>query len=90
MKANKHIQRDEQATKIFDNRSLTNDYKNLISILKPGMKVLDVGCGTGAISKDIAKIVGENGKVIGIKLSNNNLEGTLPTEITDLKNLKEF
>jgi ubiquinone/menaquinone biosynthesis C-methylase UbiE len=66
MKSNKHIQRDDQATKIFDDRSLTNDYKNLTSILKPGMKVLDVGCGTGSISKDIAAIIGEIGKVIGI------------------------
>lgn len=66
MKANKHVQRDEQATKIFDDRSLANDYKNLKSILKPRMKVLDVGCGTGSISKDIANIVGENGKVTGI------------------------
>jgi len=67
MKENKHIQREsQQSTKIFDDRSLTNDYRNLSSILKPGMKVLDVGCGTGAISKDIANIVGENGKVIGI------------------------
>lgn len=30
------------------------------------MKVLDVGCGTGSISKDIANIVGVNGKVTGI------------------------
>jgi ubiquinone/menaquinone biosynthesis C-methylase UbiE len=66
MKANKHIQRDEEATKIFDDRCLTNDYKNLATVLKPGMKVLDVGCGTGSISKDIATIVGENGKVTGI------------------------
>jgi ubiquinone/menaquinone biosynthesis C-methylase UbiE len=66
MKSNKHIHRDEQATKIFDNRSLANDYRHLTQILKPGMNVLDVGCGTGAISKDIANIVGENGKVIGI------------------------
>jgi ubiquinone/menaquinone biosynthesis C-methylase UbiE len=66
MKSNKHIHRDEQATKIFDNRSLANDYRYLTQILKPGMTVLDVGCGTGAISKDIAHIVGENGKVIGI------------------------
>ena len=59
MKPNKHIQRDEQeADKIFDNRSLTNDYRNLISILKPNMKVLDVGCGTGFISKDIANLIG--------------------------------
>jgi len=34
MKANKHVQRDEQATKIFDDRSLANDYKNLNSILR--------------------------------------------------------
>jgi ubiquinone/menaquinone biosynthesis C-methylase UbiE len=66
MKVNKHIQRDGEANKIFDDRSLTNDYRNLISILKPGLKVLDVGCGTGSISKDIANIVGENGKVTGI------------------------
>lgn len=66
MKVNKHIQRDGQATKIFDDRSLKNDYKNLSPLLKPGIKVLDVGCGTGSISKDIANIVGEKGKVTGI------------------------
>lgn len=71
MKPNKHIQRDEEATKIFDDRSLKNDYRNLASILKPGMKVLDVGCGTGSISKDIATIVGENGKVTGIDNTEN-------------------
>ncbi|MBW4362673.1 methyltransferase domain-containing protein [Flavobacterium taihuense] len=71
MKSNKHIQRDEQATKIFDDRSLKNDYRNLMGILKPGMNILDVGCGTGAISKDIAKIVGEKGKVIGIDNTEN-------------------
>lgn len=66
MAVNKHIQRDEEATKIFDNRSLANDYRHLAEILKSGMNVLDVGCGTGSISKDIANIVGKNGKVIGI------------------------
>ena len=67
MKTNKNIKRDgQEATKIFDNRSLKVDYKHLSAILKKGMTVLDVGCGTGAISKDIAKIVGDKGKVIGI------------------------
>jgi ubiquinone/menaquinone biosynthesis C-methylase UbiE len=67
MKENKHIQRDGQvATKIFDNRSLKVDYRTLESILKQGMTVLDVGCGTGAISKDIANVIGNAGKVIGI------------------------
>ncbi len=66
MKSNKHIQRDEQATKIFDDRCLVNDYRNLSAILNPGMKILDVGCGTGSISKDIANIIGLKGKVTGI------------------------
>jgi len=67
MKANKHIHRDNQeANKVYNDRSLTNDYRHLSSILKPGMKVLDIGCATGFISKDIANIVGVNGKVTGI------------------------
>ncbi len=67
MKGNKHIERDGQTiTKIIDNRSLKVDYRTLEPILKEGMSVLDVGCGTGAISKDIAEIVGNSGKVTGI------------------------
>jgi len=67
VKDNKHIERDGQAaTKIFDNRSLSIDYRTLEPILKKGISVLDVGCGTGSISKDIANIVGDSGKVIGI------------------------
>ncbi|MCG9791656.1 methyltransferase domain-containing protein [Flavobacterium algicola] len=67
MKPNKHIHREAQeAAKIFDDRSLKNDYRHLSQILKPGLTVLDVGCGIGAISKDIAHIIGVNGKVIGI------------------------
>jgi ubiquinone/menaquinone biosynthesis C-methylase UbiE len=64
---NKEIKRDGQtASKIFDNRSLENDYRTLVPILKQGMKVLDVGCGTGAISKGIAERVGPSGSVTGI------------------------
>lgn len=67
MKDNKHIKRDGQtATKIFDNRSLKVDYRTLEPILKVGISVLDVGCGTGSISKDIANIIGKSGKITGI------------------------
>ena len=67
MQENKHIERDaKEVTKIFDNRSLKVDYRTLEPILKEGMRILDVGCGTGAISKDIANIVGDSGRVIGI------------------------
>ncbi|WP_052496035.1 class I SAM-dependent methyltransferase [Pedobacter lusitanus] len=64
---NKTIQRDHQTTnKIFDNRSLEKDYATLIPLLKNGLRVLDIGCGTGAISKDIAERVGLAGSVTGI------------------------
>jgi SAM-dependent methyltransferase len=67
MNSNKHIQRDEKTSScIFDRRSLQNDYHTLIPALRPGMQVLDVGCGTGAISRDIAIEVGSAGKVTGI------------------------
>ncbi len=64
---NKHIHRDgQETTKIFDNRSLETDYPTLIPVLREGMIVLDVGCGTGAISKGIAQKVGPAGRVVGI------------------------
>ncbi|MBC8111531.1 MAG: class I SAM-dependent methyltransferase [Verrucomicrobia bacterium] len=67
MKPNKHIERSGQdSTKIFDDRNLIDDYRTLIPLLKKGMTVLDVGCGTGAITKDIAAIIGESGKITGI------------------------
>lgn len=67
MKPNKYIDRNENSgIKIFDNRSLEVDYRTLHPILKKGMTVLDIGCGTGAISKDIAKIIGPSGQIIGI------------------------
>jgi len=35
----------------------------------PGEKVLDIGCGTGATSMDLAKAVGPQGSVIGVDIS---------------------
>ncbi len=64
---NKIINRDEQdATKIFDNRTLKKDYRTLLPILRKGMSMLDVGCGTGSITKDIANSIGQSGKIVGI------------------------
>ncbi len=37
--------------------------------LKPGMSVLDAGCGTGETLRWLAQEVGPNGKVVGIDLS---------------------
>ena len=64
---NKLVSRDGQdATKIFDNRTLDKDYRTLKPLIKEGMNILDVGCGTGAITKDIANLIGTEGKITGI------------------------
>lgn len=66
-KMNKTIHRETgTTTKIFDNRTLQRDYSTLVPILRDGLRVLDVGCGTGAISKGIAQQVGKTGSVVGI------------------------
>jgi SAM-dependent methyltransferase len=55
---NKVIHRENSATKIFNDRSLAIDYRTLVPLLRKGMRVLDVGCGTGSITNDIAQITG--------------------------------
>lgn len=34
--------------------------------LAPGMKVIDVACGTGAVTRPILEVVGETGSVLGV------------------------
>lgn len=100
MKGNKYINREGQtATKIFDSRSLEVDYRTLKPILKRGMTVLDIGCGTGSISKDIAMIIGssvensvensieESGQVIGIDNTQKFIESGQES-YQDIPNLK--
>lgn len=52
--------------RILSRRTLQRDHRCLASILRPAMSVLDVGCGTGAITADIARVVGPNGRVVGL------------------------
>ncbi len=51
---------------VIDSRTLENSHKRLREIIRPGMTILDVGCGTGAITSGIAKVVGVEGKVVGM------------------------
>lgn len=55
------------ANKVLDRRNIENAYSSLLKVLREGMSVLDVGCGSGAITVDIAQRT--HGKVVGIDLS---------------------
>jgi ubiquinone/menaquinone biosynthesis C-methylase UbiE len=59
---------------ILARRTLTNDFKRLAELLEPGMRVLDLGCGNGAITRGIAEAVGPTGYVLGIDSSRHLLE----------------
>jgi len=52
--------------RILGRRTLERDHGRLAALLRPGMHVLDVGCGTGAITAGIARAVGGTGRTVGI------------------------
>jgi SAM-dependent methyltransferase len=51
---------------VLSRRTLEHDHRWLPDVLEPGMRVLDVGCGVGAIAAGIARAVGPSGSVRGI------------------------
>lgn len=64
--AEERAQMPEGTNKVLDRRTLETDNKNLLKYLKEGISVLDVGCGSGAITKGIAE---KAGKAMGIDTS---------------------
>ncbi|TDQ42822.1 methyltransferase domain-containing protein [Aureibacillus halotolerans] len=67
-KANNRAEMPEKTHDIVHKRTLKNDHTRLFELVSPGVSVLDVGCGTGAITKDIALMSGPTGKVVGIDM----------------------
>jgi SAM-dependent methyltransferase len=59
-------QQHQSDSRILDRRTLAADHRCLAALLRPGMSVLDVGCGTGAITRGIAEAVGPAGMVVGV------------------------
>lgn len=56
---------------VLERRTVENANQNLLKYLKPGISVLDVGCGSGAITRSIAKKTGPDGYVLGIDPNEN-------------------
>src|SRR4051812_10741642 len=52
-------------TQVLNRRTLETDHRVLAAMLRPGLSVLDVGCGTGAITAGIARRVGPKARVVG-------------------------
>ncbi len=52
--------------KILGRRTLQKNHRILSTLLRPGLSVLDVGCGIGAITAGIARAVGPDGYVVGL------------------------
>ena len=67
--ADERAKMPEGANKVLDKRTVDVDNKNLLKYLRDGVTVLDVGCGSGTITKGIAQKVAPSGKVTGIDSS---------------------
>jgi ubiquinone/menaquinone biosynthesis C-methylase UbiE len=59
---------------VLEHRTVFNANQNLLSVVKPGDHVLDVGCGSGSITAGIASLVGSTGSVTGIDTSEHLIE----------------
>jgi len=74
-------------TAVLDERTLLNSNANLLQVLQPGQKVLDVGCGSGAITRDIVDRVGPAGQVRGVDRSSE-LIGLARQRYSEIPNLR--
>ncbi len=58
---------------IHPKHKLTNYHQFFIDRISDGMKVLDVGCGNGAVAIDIAKKL-KKASIVGVDLNRNNIK----------------
>jgi ubiquinone/menaquinone biosynthesis C-methylase UbiE len=54
---------------ILDSRTLATAHRRLAQLLHTGLRVLDVGCGTGAVTRGIAEAVAPDGLAVGLDIN---------------------
>lgn len=69
-----HAQSHRSDGRTLGRRTLEQDHRHLVGLLRPGLSVLDVGCAGGAITVGIAKAVGPDGLVVGVDRDPSQLE----------------
>jgi ubiquinone/menaquinone biosynthesis C-methylase UbiE len=74
------------ANTVLDRRTLEKDNANLLKVLRKGTTVLDVGCGSGSITRGMVDLVGPQGSVTGIDVSGQ-LISLAQTNFSSVKNL---
>lgn len=67
--AYKRAEMPSGAQAVLDERTLAASNANLLQVLSDGQHVLDVGCGSGAITQGMAALVGPTGSVRGVDRS---------------------
>src|SRR5690606_38344341 len=75
------------ADSIISARSLQRSHARLHELLRPGLSVLDVGCGNGAITRGAAERVGPGGRVVGVDVNERLIEDARRLHAANLPNL---
>jgi ubiquinone/menaquinone biosynthesis C-methylase UbiE len=87
MKRNMSQQAHRSDPRILNRRTLQRDHRYLAAVLRGGMDVLDLGCGTGAITAGIARAVAPSGTAVGVDRDEANVTGATE-EYGGIENLR--
>lgn len=96
--AGKRAEMPKGKNSVLDRRTVVNGNANLLKLILRDSRVLDVGCGSGAITKDIAMLAGSDGFVKGIDTSEHLIRqaqesfsaiGNLSFEVADINTFAE-
>ena len=63
--AEEHVERLESRARAADEISARNEYIRLLGV-SPGEQVLEIGCGSGAVTRALAERIAPDGKVIAL------------------------